>query len=378
MLNKQVRVNITTAVNKSKIRKETRNGREVIIVPSATLPDNVIMNGIKYPPEEIKAGFKSLNRTPAPLGHPTINGKFVSARDPEGINLGWIGAWNENVRQEDGRVLLDKVIDVEVANSTERGKSVLAAIEKGDPINTSTGLLCTLEAVANAADHKFIARNMSFDHDAILLNETGAATPEQGVGMLVNSEGESEEITVINSTFSESADRELDWAVDSVIQAVERKRRAGMLEQAKTALMKALGLSDQRDDVSNHKEDNMDEKFMTELSKKVDTLSETVNKLGETVGKSVGDAVANALKPLTDAHAAQVANQQAQEAAEHAELVTKVVKANLLNEADAKATPLATLRALAPKTTPVANATALNAAQGTGGNASAFKLPDGE
>ena len=56
----------------------------------------------------------------------------------------------------------------------------------------------------------------------------------------------------------------------------------------------------------------------------------------------------------------------------------KVVKANLLNEADAKATPLATLRALAPKAAPAA-AAALNAAQGNGGTpAAAFKLPKSE
>lgn len=111
----QVRVNIRTLANTAAIRREKRNGRDVIIVPSATMPDDVVMNDILYPAAEIAKSFKSLERTPAPLGHPTINGAFVSARDPESINLGWIGAWNENVRQEDGRVLLDKVIDVEVA-----------------------------------------------------------------------------------------------------------------------------------------------------------------------------------------------------------------------------------------------------------------------
>ena len=40
----------------------------MVIVPSATLPDNIIMNGIKYPSEEIEKGYKSLNRSPAPLG----------------------------------------------------------------------------------------------------------------------------------------------------------------------------------------------------------------------------------------------------------------------------------------------------------------------
>src|SRR6478752_9396908 len=96
----QVRVNVRTLANVNAVRKEKRNGRDLVIVPSATLPDNIIMNGIKYPAEEIAKSYQTLNRSPAPLGHPLVNGKFVSARDPEGLNIGYIGAWNENVRQD--------------------------------------------------------------------------------------------------------------------------------------------------------------------------------------------------------------------------------------------------------------------------------------
>lgn len=37
-MTKQVQIHVATLVNASKIRRETRNGRDVIIVPSATLP----------------------------------------------------------------------------------------------------------------------------------------------------------------------------------------------------------------------------------------------------------------------------------------------------------------------------------------------------
>ncbi|MTV28744.1 hypothetical protein FTX61_25700, partial [Nitriliruptoraceae bacterium ZYF776] len=155
--------------NAAAVKEVVRNGRTLKIVPSATLPDDVVMNGILYPANEIEASFASLERTPAPLGHPTINGKFVSATDPEGINIGYIGAWNENVRREGGRVLLDKVIDVEVANRTDGGKAVLAALENGGPIHTSTGLLANIENYKGEG-YERIARGIVFDHDAILLN----------------------------------------------------------------------------------------------------------------------------------------------------------------------------------------------------------------
>ncbi|MDX0722573.1 hypothetical protein GOD64_27735 [Sinorhizobium medicae] len=370
---KHVRVNVRSVANTKAVRKEKRNGRDVVIVPSATLPDNIIMNGIMYPADEIEKSYVSLNRTPAPLGHPTINGKFVSARDPEGINLGYIGAWNENVRRENGRVFLDKVIDVEVANRSPGGKEVLAAIEKGEPVHTSTGLIANLEAVSNASDHKHIARNIQFDHDAILLNESGAATPEQGVGMLVNANGEQEEIQVINSSLTEEADREIDWAGTSLVEALRRRENIGIWDKVKAAIMEAVGSG--RVPSTNRKEDDMpvsDEQFKS-LSDEVKTLSESMAKIGDTIGA----AVANAVKPLVDAQNEMVANQKTKEEAEKAELVVKVVKANVLSESAAKELTLNALKELASKAEP-GKAAALNGAFKPAGDKPSYKLPEGE
>jgi hypothetical protein len=344
-----VRVNVRSVMNAAKVRKVKRNGRDLLIVPSATLPDDVIMNGIKYPAAEIEASFKTLERTPAPLGHPMVNGKFVSARDPEGINVGYVGAWNENVRRENGRVLLDKVIDVEVANRSEGGKAVIAAINAGGPVHTSTGLVCRLEAVNGASDHKHIARDMLFDHDALLLNEDGAATPDQGVGMLVNAAGEAEDIPVINSSIEDDADRDMNWALESLARAVERKQKAPALERMKTAIMEALGLSE-REPSLNIKENDMavsDEQFNA-LSAEVKALSDGVSKIGETITNAVEAAV----KPLKD-NLEEVQNaQKAKDEAEKADLVKTIVKANLMTEDVAKELTLNAARALAKKAKP--------------------------
>lgn len=356
------------------IRREKMNGRDVVIVPSFTLKSGIVMNGIKYEHDEIEKSYKGLERTPAPLGHPTVNGKFVSASDPEGINIGYIGAFNANVRREGDRIAIDKVIDVEVANRSEGGKAVLAAIEAQKPIHTSTGLLCNLEAVENAKGHKYLAKNIVWDHDAILLNEEGAATPEDGTGIFVNSAGETQEIEVINSAV-EDADRDLDWAVEHLARALDRRQKAGVLDRMKAAILEALGFSE-REPTTNKKDTEMpvtDEQFNA-LSAKVDTLSEGFNKIGDTIGT----AVANAVKPLVDAHTEIVANQKAKDDAETAELVNAVVKANLLDEETAKATPLGTLRKLAEKAKPGTAASLHNAYKGTGDGKPAFKLPKGD
>ena len=354
----QVRVNIRSLANASKVRREERNGRKVIIVPAATLPDNVIMNGILYPADEIAKSFAGLERTPAPLGHPTINGKFVSARDPEGINLGYIGAWNENVRHEGGRVLMDKVIDIEVANRCDGGKKVLAAIEAGGPIHTSTGLLAKLTPVANDATHKQVARDYDFDHDAILIGEEGAATPDQGVGMLVNAEGVKEEIEVINSSLTEMADQEIDYAGTRLVEALARRENAGRWERLKTAIIEAITGSERATPTTNMKDDDMDKVQFDALSAKVDALSDSVKP--EAIAAAITEAVANAIKPFTDAQAEALANAKAKDEAELTTLREKIVKANILNEDEAKELTLNAARALAKKAAP-GKAAALNA-----------------
>lgn len=122
-------------------------------------------------------------------------------------------------------------------------------------------------------------------------------------------------------------------------------------------------------------EDDMsvtDEQFKS-LSDEVKTLSEGMGKIGETIA----NAVTTALKPVLDQQAEMVANQKAKDDAEHADLVAKVVKANLLDEATAKATPLNTLRVLAPKTEP-GKAAPLNSAFKSGDTKPGFQPPKGE
>lgn len=367
-MHKTVRVNVRAVANIAAVRKEKRNGRDVVIVPSATLPDNVVMNDIMYPADEIEKSYLGLNRTPAPLGHPQINGKFVSATDPEGINQGWIGAWNENLRRENGRVFLDKVIDVDRASQSEGGKAVLSAIDKGGPIHTSTGLLCNLEAANGEVNYKFIARNMEWDHDAILLDEEGAAKPEQGVGMLVNAKGETEEIEVINSS--------LGKAVSSTVELL-RAGDPSAWERFKSALIEAFG--SEREPSANRKEADMTvEEQIKALSAKVDTLSEASGKVSEPLTNAITAAVNAAVKPLVDAQAELAANQKAKDEADKAELVAKVVKANILDEESAKELTINALRKLAEKVKP-GKAAALNGAfKAEGDDKPAFKLPKGE
>ncbi|MCR1265249.1 hypothetical protein [Escherichia coli] len=195
-MNKEL-IQVNTKLTTNTIRRETYNGREHIVVPSYTLPFNIVMNREYYPEAEIIANYQSLEGTLAPLGHPTVDGEFVSAFSPEGLNIGFCGAWNRNVELRGNRVYVEKWVDVETASHSEQGRELLGrleALEKGeskDPIWSSVAVYrqrmpATEEMKAQGADS--VVKIMSIDHDAILLHEPPAASPEQGVGLMVNTD----------------------------------------------------------------------------------------------------------------------------------------------------------------------------------------------
>lgn len=195
-----IRVNTVSTVDSSKIRIENYEGEPHIVIPSYTLPDNVIMNGGLYPKGEIDRAWPTLEGTFAPIGHPTdAQGNHVSAMSPVGIHNFHGGAFNRHVKRDGHRVAVEKVVNIRFAQETEPGQRLLARIRYNAetntvegpeaPIHTSTGLILTQEpAPAGSKDYTWIARNMRLDHDAILLDDVGAATPDQGVGMMVNTD----------------------------------------------------------------------------------------------------------------------------------------------------------------------------------------------
>ncbi len=340
----QIRANITTAVNSASIRRETRNGRAVIVVPSATLPDNVVMNRIMYPADVIEEGYKTLERTPAPLGHPAVNGVYINANDPEAINGFWVGAWNENVRRENGRVKLDKVIDVERAESTEEGRRLLDAINKQQPIHTSTGLMLAVNDVEHD-DYDRVATQMVGDHDCFLLDAPGAATPEQGVGVFVNSAGE--QVEVVNSELNMDDDMltMMAWEmVNEYDRAEKRQRNGGLVERIKNAVRAVLNgdKPEEAAGLQTNSQTSTEEPQMT-----TEELQAMLDKQAETLQANQAQAIADAVKPLQDKLDAINAEAEAAAEAEKTTLVETVVEAKLATEDEARALDVNALRIMA-------------------------------
>ena len=206
---KRNRVNVLTVVNSaSNITTETIDGKPHIVVRGITpVVDDIVMNRKLYPAAEIEKAYNTLERNPMPLGHPKVDGKHVSARDVRAVNEYHVGAWLQNVSHKDGKVTGDMYVNRQYAESSEKGKRLINRLDEmlagtnSDPIHISTGLLYSgIAANGESKGKKYneIATNMMFDHVAVLLDEPGAGTPEEGVGIFVNAEGDELEIEVVN------------------------------------------------------------------------------------------------------------------------------------------------------------------------------------
>lgn len=206
---KRNRVNVLTVVNSaSNITTETIDGKPHIVVRGITpVVDDIVMNRKLYPAAEIEKAYNTLERNPMPLGHPKVDGKHVSARDVRAVNEYHVGGWLQNVNHKDGKVTGDMYVNRQYAESSDKGKRLINRLDEmlagtnSDPIHISTGLLYSgIAANGESKGKKYneIATNMMFDHVAVLLDEPGAGTPEEGVGIFVNAEGDELEIEVVN------------------------------------------------------------------------------------------------------------------------------------------------------------------------------------
>lgn len=228
---KRNRVNVLSVVNSaSNITTETINGRPHIVVRGVTpIVDDIVMNGKLYTAAEIAKGFRTLERTPMPLGHPKVDGKHVSARDVQAVNEYHVGAWLQNVEHSGGKVTGDMYVDRRYAESTEKGPRLvnrlddMAAGKNVDPIHISTGLIhsgITANGQSKGKNYREIVTNMEFDHVASLLDEPGAGTPEEGVGIFVNSDGTEQEVETVNLAEAQTPD-ELSHESQSFFQQLK-------------------------------------------------------------------------------------------------------------------------------------------------------------
>lgn len=166
----------------SDIRRETFDGDQYVVYPVVMLKHTVV-NGSLVELDDLIS--QSWNGVPVTVNHPTIKGNDVSANHPEVLAKFEVGRiFNASL---DGDKLKAEVwIDVNKANS--KFPDLLVQMEKSD-MEVSTGYFALdipNEGTFDNKTHKNQHKDIKPDHLALLPDDIGACSFEDGCGIRAN------------------------------------------------------------------------------------------------------------------------------------------------------------------------------------------------
>jgi hypothetical protein len=169
-------------VNTATLKVKTLNGKSYLVGP-VIMAKEIVMNKLLYPASDLKASVMHWNGCPLVVNHPKdSDGNFISANSPDVLEEVGIGMVFNTKFDAKKRLCSEAWLDVELL---EKHEDVKAIIEAGDMLEVSTGLFTYHEQKSGKFDgreYSAIARNHKPDHLALLPNETGACSIEDGAG----------------------------------------------------------------------------------------------------------------------------------------------------------------------------------------------------
>lgn len=169
------------------IRHERLEGRKHLAIPTAILPKEGVLMGLKgayyYPEKVTTKRIGSWNGRPAVLYHPMINGQLSSAGDPLVFNSRRCGLLFNTAA--DDKIRTETWLDIDKTNSVD--DRIIPTLERGEMIEISTGFEAEVDnkpGEFEGKEYKGTVLNIIPDHLAILPDQKGAYSVESGGGML--------------------------------------------------------------------------------------------------------------------------------------------------------------------------------------------------
>lgn len=171
-------------------KTQTLLNREYIVVPVIAMVEGVRYGSNQESPElGLAAEFghfpATWNNRPIVLGHPQIDGEYVSAGDPAVMEKYSIGL-TMNSRLSDKKLKTEAWLDTSQRDKSDESKQMFDRIEAGEEIEVSVGFFTDVEekvGVYEGKDYNGIWRNVASDHLAFLPQGTiGACSIADGCG----------------------------------------------------------------------------------------------------------------------------------------------------------------------------------------------------
>lgn len=161
--------------NSTQPKLKTFDGKKYLVVPVVMAKAGVEMNGGVINEDQFHA--ESWNGVPVTYGHPKdSSGNDISANSPDVLEK-WSVGQIFNAKVEDGSLKAEAWVNVEKANEID--DTLIARLQAMDNIDVSTGYFSELE------NNEY--KNIKPNHLALLPNEVGACSFDDGCGVRSNS-----------------------------------------------------------------------------------------------------------------------------------------------------------------------------------------------
>jgi hypothetical protein len=231
---------ITLNYRSSLVRQEVHQGQKHLVVPMAMIVEGVLPGSegpLFYPMEEITRNYRDWERTPIVITHPKLNGKHVSVHKmPGSFHQSGVVGFVASPKVTRNKLVAEAWLNVDQLNKV--APTVLNRLERGERVEISTGLFTTneeapLNARYNNRPYTHIARQYRPDHLAILPDEVGACSIDDGCGLLVNESTEVDEYNwplVLNEINDEDFELVTNlWSAKARAAAILARRKGRQL-----------------------------------------------------------------------------------------------------------------------------------------------------
>lgn len=183
------------------IRNETLQGDEYIVVPVTLMVEGVHSGShgaVYHSADELGKIVESWNGIPVTIGHPQVNGQYASANSPA-VLTEWSVGTVFNAYMDGDALKAEAWILKE--NIEALSPELLQRINDREQIEVSVGVFSdeeTVEGIWNTETYDSIARNHRPDHLALLSDEVGACSIDDGCGIRVNKRVMTEKKLIVN------------------------------------------------------------------------------------------------------------------------------------------------------------------------------------
>ena len=223
------------------------DGKKHLVVPVVMMTEGVHVGShgaIYHPANELSKFASAWNGIPITIGHPLT--RTGSANDPEILESSVVGRVF-NVAFKDGALRGEAWIDEEKILKVNR--DVLMAIKQLKPLEVSVGVWADEEPIHGiwgTESYEAIAKNYRPDHLAILFDEKGACSWEDGCGIRLNKKGGEDKMPeyVLENALSYKGTESTSWDAPTLADfdvSSSRWEELSQSERAKVASCFLIG-----------------------------------------------------------------------------------------------------------------------------------------